>query len=98
MAFRPEKDRKLRQILNRWKRFVMEGNEKKKETEQKTKMDGKSVEEITASVVEDEGKGREKTEVGKAKEANPNTDPSGYVGQLSATDCLLFANPQVLNI
>jgi hypothetical protein len=28
MAFKPEKDKKLRHVLNRWKRFVIEGNGK----------------------------------------------------------------------
>lgn len=82
MAFRPEKDRKLRQILNRWKRFVLEGNEKEKETEQKINMDGKAAEATTVGRDEDEKKGREKTEINQAKEANPNTSASGYVGQL----------------
>jgi len=28
MAFKPEKDKKLRHVMNRWKRFVIEGNGK----------------------------------------------------------------------
>jgi hypothetical protein len=83
MAFKPEKDRKLRQILNRWKRFVMEGNEK--EAEKKVSLDTKAVEGTTVGEDEDEKKGREKTEISKAKEANPNSSASEYVRQLPST-------------
>jgi len=31
MAFKPEKDKKLRHVLNRWKRFVIEGSGKESE-------------------------------------------------------------------
>jgi hypothetical protein len=98
MAFKPEKDRKLRQILNRWKRFVMEGNEKEEETEEKDGLPRNTVGETRAGGDVNEKKGRENTEIGKAKEANSNTSASGYVRQLPPTTRSLFANSQALGM
>ncbi|KAG7562710.1 hypothetical protein FFLO_01870 [Filobasidium floriforme] len=77
MAFKPEKDRKLRQILNRWKRFVMEGNEKEKETEEKVGLPRSTVGATRAFGGEDGKKGREKIEIDEPKEADPTTSASG---------------------
>lgn len=74
----------------------MEGNEKEKE--EKVSLDTKAVAETKVGGGEDDRKDREKTEIGKAKEANPTTSASGYVRQLPPTTRSLFADPQAFNI
>lgn len=76
---------------------MLDGNENEKETEQKVDMDGKAADEITVGGGKDEKKGREKTEIGQAKETNPTTSASGYVRQLPSATRSLFADPQALD-
>lgn len=71
----------------------MEGNEKEKETEEKVGLPRNTIGETRAGGGEDGEKGREKTEIGKAKEANPNTSASGYVRQLPSTIRPLSVDP-----
>jgi hypothetical protein len=76
----------------------MEGNEKEKETEEKDGLPRNTVGETRAGGDVNEKKGRENTEIGKAKEANSNTSASGYVRQLPPTTRSLFANSQALGM